>query len=268
MARGPAQIWQPDDIRRAYQAAPPVVRTRVAGLLDEAVSSGRFTSIRTQGPAFGILTRDLVRVLSIRERRVAERLGKVTYYPRKVIGGTGDENRTQFDSALRDVGFHPPLSVKLPGHVELGYLSEMDQPAYEGLLEIVQMLGPLPSIDLAEPAPAARRTVVATRIVRDSALVRQLKARYDHTCQLCGDRLTNPAGDWMYSEGHHLRPLGTPHNGSDTVDNILVVCPNHHAMLDFAAITLSVSDIRLSRHAVSTSSIAYHNRLVAKRGSP
>jgi len=33
---------------------------------------------------------------------------------------------------------------------------------------------------------------------------------------------------------HHLRPLGHPHDGPDNESNMLVWCPNHHALFDLA----------------------------------
>jgi len=35
-----------------------------------------------------------------------------------------------------------------------------------------------------------------------------------------------------YAEAAHIRPLGDPHNGPDTPDNILCLCPNHHVLFD------------------------------------
>jgi hypothetical protein len=33
-------------------------------------------------------------------------------------------------------------------------------------------------------------------------------------------------------EAAHIRPLGAPHNGPDTLDNTLCLCPNHHVLFD------------------------------------
>lgn len=63
-----------------------------------------------------------------------------------------------------------------------------------------------------------------------------VKRLYNDTCQVCGTRLVNAAG--AYSEGAHIRPLGVPHNGPDTLDNILCLCPNCHALFDGHALTV------------------------------
>ena len=39
-------------------------------------------------------------------------------------------------------------------------------------------------------------------------------------------------------EAAHVRPLGAPHNGPDTLDNTLCLCPNHHVLFDHGGITI------------------------------
>ena len=41
-----------------------------------------------------------------------------------------------------------------------------------------------------------------------------------------------------YAEAAHIRPLGAPHNGPDTLDNTLCLCPNHHVLFDHSGITI------------------------------
>lgn len=79
----------------------------------------------------------------------------------------------------------------------------------------------------------SRKTSTVTRVVRDTTLSKEVKARYDHTCQVCNIQLRGPAGP--YAEAAHIRPLGRPHDGPDTPDNILVLCPNHHFLFDVGA---------------------------------
>jgi putative restriction endonuclease len=96
--------------------------------------------------------------------------------------------------------------------------------------------------DLAEsqgdiPAkPAARRAQTILRIVRDSKQSRQVKEIHNFQCQVCGLRLQTAAGS--YAEGAHIRPLGEPHNGPDTPNNILCLCPNHHVLFDLGAFSI------------------------------
>ena len=39
-------------------------------------------------------------------------------------------------------------------------------------------------------------------------------------------------------EAAHIRPLGAPHNGPDTLDNTLCLCPNHHVPFDHSGTRL------------------------------
>ncbi|MEW2548869.1 HNH endonuclease [Streptomyces sp. NPDC047002] len=42
----------------------------------------------------------------------------------------------------------------------------------------------------------------------------------------------------VYSEGAHIQAVGSPHNGPDTTDNVLCLCPTCHVMFDGGAIVL------------------------------
>jgi hypothetical protein len=113
--------------------------------------------------------------------------------------------------------------------------------------------------------PPARVEAVVSRIVRDTALTRQLKALHDHRCQVCGTRLLLTASQG-YSEAHHMKPLGRPHNGPDTAENIVVLCPNCHALCDNAALTLSRTALRTDpAHQIGDDFLEYHNLLAQSR---
>jgi putative restriction endonuclease len=82
--------------------------------------------------------------------------------------------------------------------------------------------------------PAERRETTVLRLVRDTAQARRIKALYDYRCQMCGARLEGLAGP--YAEAAHIRPLGAPHNGPDSPNNILCLCPNHHVLFDHGGV--------------------------------
>jgi 5-methylcytosine-specific restriction endonuclease McrA len=110
-------------------------------------------------------------------------------------------------------------------------------------------------------SPPARVQSQLSRIVRDTALTRRLKMLYDHTCQRCSDRLEMQNG-LGYSEAHHLQPLGHPHNGPDHEGNIIVLCPNCHALCDLRAVELVRRHLQLrAGHRLEDSFLAYHNEL-------
>jgi putative restriction endonuclease len=83
-------------------------------------------------------------------------------------------------------------------------------------------------------AVAERRETTVLRLVRDSTQARRTKALYDYRCQICGTRLEGVAGP--YAEAAHIRPLGAPHHGPDTPDNILCLYPNHHVLFDHSGV--------------------------------
>jgi hypothetical protein len=113
--------------------------------------------------------------------------------------------------------------------------------------------------DLAAPSAKRIRTTVL-RIIRDTQLANWVKSLHEHRCQVCGEtvRLADGSG---YAEGHHLQPLGAPDNGPDISQNILCLCPNHHAACDLGAIRLTLEQLRpADAHVVHARFIDYHNR--------
>ena len=123
----------------------------------------------------------------------------------------------------------------------------------------------LPPSDIA--APPDRIEVHVQRIVRDTVAAKSLKALYDYKCQVCDLRI-EPASGSYYVEVHHVRPLGGGHSGLDMHTNMLVLCPNHHAMFDFGIprfitadrITISRTSHTLTcKHNLTEDVIAYHN---------
>ena len=114
-----------------------------------------------------------------------------------------------------------------------------------------------------------RDTVKTSRIIRNSAVGNKVKELHDHSCQICGMRLETPSGP--YAECCHIRPLGKPHNGPDTLDNVLCLCPNHHALFDLHAIHIADNmtivetgeGLGLAEgHVLSIAHIQYHRSLM------
>jgi len=114
--------------------------------------------------------------------------------------------------------------------------------------------------------PPERIEVSILRLIRDSIRAKRLKEIYEYKCQICNSdiRLQNQS----YIEVHHIRPLGNGHNGLDVESNMIVVCPNHHAMFDLGFIKfvdrnkviINNKTIKIkNRHMIDKNNIDYYN---------
>jgi hypothetical protein len=113
--------------------------------------------------------------------------------------------------------------------------------------------------------PPSRVQSVTYRILRDTVTTRQLKIDHGYQCQICGTCINLPDGS-KYAEVHHIRPLGRPHCGPDTRENMIVLCPNHHAMCDYRGVKLDQKMIRkIDGHSIGIAFIHYHNALMTKQ---
>jgi len=81
---------------------------------------------------------------------------------------------------------------------------------------------------------------------------------YNNTYQLCENRLEIAAGQY-YSEVHHIKPLGRPHNRPDVLENMICVCPNCHALLDLGGIVFGDNSFKVVKHPINGEYLRYHN---------
>lgn len=132
-----------------------------------------------------------------------------------------------------------------------------------GIPKVPQPIVELVAKDLEMPPPERVRTTVQ-RIVRDTALAKGIKELHGHQCQICDYVIELPNGI-RYSEAHHIQPLGAPHNGPDVAANVIVLCPNHHAMCDYGVIELNLRNLNThEKHSIGEKFIAYHNSVVCE----
>ena len=113
--------------------------------------------------------------------------------------------------------------------------------------------------DLNDPESIERHLITTYRVLRDTALARRIKADNDYKCQLCGNRIML-SENGPYAEAHHVKPLGTPHNGPDHPGNIVCLCPNCHVKLDYGSIIISQDKFK----TVHSEFIRYHNEIIYK----
>jgi predicted RNA-binding protein with PUA-like domain len=134
----------------------------------------------------------------------------------------------------------------------------------------------IPPLDEREELKLPHRATLAIqRVIRDSAVSKELKQLYQYQCQVCGTTIELPDGK-RYAEIHHLQPVGKPHNGKDGKPNTIVVCPQHHAMFDLGAIAIDPKSLiikhwnpsgsengspLIQKHHLDKRSLNYHYKL-------
>jgi hypothetical protein len=94
----------------------------------------------------------------------------------------------------------------------------------------------------SSPPPREVEALVA-RIIRNRKLVEDLKALYGGRCQCCGFTFSKRDGT-PYSEAAHIRRISLREADLDVKDNLLVLCPNHHKMLDFGPLEIRYDERR------------------------
>ena len=112
------------------------------------------------------------------------------------------------------------------------------------------------------------------RVIRDTTKTKKMKKLYKNKCQVCGISIYD-----IYSEVHHVWGLGEkPVGGDDDYDNMLVLCPNHHAFFDIGLIKFSIERKNIlldlkgnelenkisfrKNHSLAPKNIEYHNERV------
>ena len=103
-------------------------------------------------------------------------------------------------------------------------------------------------------------------IIRNQSLVRKVKDLRDNTCQICKTKLKIGSNSY-YSEVHHIKPLGKPHNGPDIIGNMLCVCPNCHKKLDYGFIKIELELKNLPKHKIDNQFIEYHNKRIIENAT-
>lgn len=70
---------------------------------------------------------------------------------------------------------------------------------------------------------------------RDNKTIAQIKILRDFKCQLCGTQIMKKDGSF-YIEAAHIKAKHK--KGCETLDNILLLCPNHHKEFDFGLLVI------------------------------
>ncbi|HEV2481907.1 MAG TPA: HNH endonuclease [Puia sp.] len=81
--------------------------------------------------------------------------------------------------------------------------------------------------------------VSGLRLKRKNWIIVLIKELRDHKCQLCGAQIRTKTGRY-YVEAAHIDPKAK--GGAETLDNILLLCPNHHKEFDLGEVEMGVRE--------------------------
>lgn len=93
---------------------------------------------------------------------------------------------------------------------------------------------------------------------RNITLVNNLKKLHLNICQICGDRIEDEFG--TTSEAHHIKHFSK--NGDDTIDNMIILCPNCHTKIHRFSIPLEKLRIvqKYSTHYISDKNLEWYEK--------
>ncbi len=100
-----------------------------------------------------------------------------------------------------------------------------------------------------------KRNENVNRYLRNPKLTELKKRKMQYTCQVCGKKIPKTDGSF-YIETHHIIPLYD--GGLDVSSNLVVVCPNHHVMMQYS---LPEENISITSHEIRFSIDGYDVRL-------
>jgi putative restriction endonuclease len=176
--------------------------------------------------------------------------------PVRVVRGSG--HRSQFS---------PPTGYRYDGLFRVeSYWQERGRDGFRVCR--YRLVAEQSTAECATGEPTKRIATNIQRIVRDTALGREVKRLHDYCCQVCGIRLECVGGP--YAEAAHIRPLGRPHDGPDELGNLLCLCPNHHVLFDNGAfgITDTLDLVKANGklavvvgHKINTEHLRFHRQL-------
>lgn len=164
-------------------------------------------------------------------------------------------------------------AVNPDGAVKQGYFLPFDKAGLQRILAHVEedlpdwltlCVGGKTPRNRDEKLPS-RKEILLSQLQRDRAIVQEIKRLYGNACMLCGKTIVLPDGR-LYSEAHHIRPLGGADQGRDELGNLLCVCPNCHTELDYGCVPLDLKTLSsVLKHKIDTNNVDYHNRHIYAR---
>lgn len=106
--------------------------------------------------------------------------------------------------------------------------TDVDQVLEKDLLEDLQILD------------HQHKEIAKDVIIRYQKIVEHIKQTRGRKCQICQYSFIMDNGN-EYCEAHHIQYLSK--NGSQSSDNVVLLCPNHHRMIHYAHDSVYVGDL-------------------------
>ncbi|MEO3858415.1 YDG/SRA domain-containing protein [Acrocarpospora sp. B8E8] len=118
---------------------------------------------------------------------------------------------------------------------------------------------------------AANWSRISGGIYADLRLADKLNRIYDYSCQMCGVTLEAPGG-LRFASAVHIQGLSVPHNGPDSLDNMLCLCSNHRDLFRYGSIVigdaLEIIDqigneplgVLIEKHHINRAYLSYHRQ--------
>jgi len=185
----------------------------------------RLAALRKLGYRSGFYPRGFTRV----DRDLEGRYGSVGQVLEE-LAGVGHDFHSVIDAVSVDDEVATALAV-----------DHLDQMSEKALLESLSSF-------IASKPPAVRREIVK-RFKRNLKLVRRLKRLYEGRCQVCDFTFEKGKGG-RYCEAAHIRPISLREADLDIRDNLVILCPNHHKMLDHGAMRIEFDPSKKKLFAV------------------
>lgn len=116
-------------------------------------------------------------------------------------------------------------------YITVNTFQDIDTKEQDDLLSIIsknreQILNELRDLSPEDPQEVI---IKGKTYKRDNKTIAQLKHLKEYKCQICNTYIIKK-NKTHYIEAAHI--LGKRHKGSETPDNILILCPNHHKEFD------------------------------------
>ena len=81
-----------------------------------------------------------------------------------------------------------------------------------------------------KPRSVKRSEYVVRKLERDNDMTQLIKQNRGYRCQICNKGVIKKKDGTLYVEAAHIKPKNE--GGDETHDNIMILCPNHHAEFD------------------------------------